>query len=77
MLFRHFESPGRAQHLAGIVCSSWPQLAVVVAAVFFAIEAPGDIEVTILKVVVVGLAVFYAGKVLCRKLAQADEQGRL
>jgi hypothetical protein len=58
---------GRGQHLAAVVCASWPQLTLVVAAVLFALEVPGDIEVTILKVVVVALAVFYAGKVMCRK----------
>ena len=61
---------GRGQHLAAVVCASWPQLTLVVAAVVFAIEAPGDIEVTVLKVVVVALAVYYAGKVMCRKASE-------
>ena len=78
MLFRHFGeggSYGRARRITDAVCSSWPQIALVLAAVVFAVEAPGDIEVAILKILVVALAIFYAVRVVCGKAA-AREPGK-
>jgi uncharacterized membrane protein len=79
MLFHHPGAHGtseRALQVLSVACASWVQLGLVGAALLFALALPGDTEVTIIKVLVFGVAVLYLCTTCRRRLRDVDE-GRI